>query len=409
MNIPIVGQTFEIDGYKSIECTSDANADAKAFAKANGIPVSEAKYILETLYGSARQTKSATDKATEGVTDTTADEDGEIDGANDEIMAAIDNLTEALEGNDNADKGILAQITTLLKQLIGGDKAANVKTTTATNTTTNTQKPTNTTTTNVDPYWQQLEVEGKGVNLNNIINIVQDAVAEYDAANGISNRNYNARNYTDIYNSFSDEEKAVFDKFMRGKVSESRLKNTFKLFLNGGKTRSTDTDVSKLAFAMADSNGDGFLTDEEIKGISKATSNWDNLGEKLGNKACSTTINGEKVYFVSYPESFYWGGFLAITEKEFEIMDQYLNDENKDNYVGRKKTGEDVKEIWEAIGAELIKENISETKYGFEVLTNSAGIKSKVFDNGRKCSVCDERLYKAYKKIKEAIAADQAA
>ncbi len=54
MHIPIVGQTFEIDGYKPIQCTANANNDAKSFAKVNNISFSEAKYILETFYGNAR-------------------------------------------------------------------------------------------------------------------------------------------------------------------------------------------------------------------------------------------------------------------------------------------------------------------------------------------------------------------
>ncbi len=121
MNIPIVGQTFEIEGYQSIICTADPNADAKAFAKANGIEVSEAKYILETLYGSAR--------SMDGVTDISDDEKSELATDDDyDISEAINNLTNELGENTTLNQGALSQLLSELQQLMGTNTSASATT-----------------------------------------------------------------------------------------------------------------------------------------------------------------------------------------------------------------------------------------------------------------------------------------
>ncbi len=287
MNIPIVGQTFEIDGYKSIECTADPNADAKAFAKANGIPVAEAKYILETLYGSARR-----DKDTEGVTDTTADEDAEVDASDDDITAAIDNLTAALEGNDNVNKDVVAQITELLKKLTGSTDTTTNETdgTNATNTTNNA----NTNTADID--WTALEVEGKGINVNNLAN----------------------KTNADIF------KVAKYDSDGDGFLSDTEYENYKAGVIPNGKRVSGKT-------------ARGYKINEVVpeSGI------------------VSTTVNGKKVYWIQEKEI---GTYIALTEDEYNVMSQYFNSENIKDYVGRGRSGKTIKPIIEEMGGTVDEE-----------------------------------------------------
>ncbi|MCR4880619.1 MAG: hypothetical protein K6A44_01520 [bacterium] len=75
MNVPQIGSNFEISGYNSVKCTGDPNQDAKNFAEANNISVSEARTILSAKFGepAAKQANDVVKAAT-----TATDDDSEL-------------------------------------------------------------------------------------------------------------------------------------------------------------------------------------------------------------------------------------------------------------------------------------------------------------------------------------------
>ena len=212
---------------------------------------------------------------------------------------------------------------------------------------------------NVD--WSKLQVEGKGINVYNLYKLMSN-----------ENGSLSARSVKEKYSSYSDEEKAIVDKF----YLDDEHKNTKMIGLLGHNF----SDVSRW-----DKDGDGFLSDAEFNELqilakNNAKPKWDNLidttprgllpGGQASIASHSTTVNGKKVYFA---------GSLCVTEDEVSILQDAVNNTKSipdamQKLCAKSKT---TQEYAECCGDYNI------TTYTF---TNSAGLKSglvmaRIMDN----------------------------
>ncbi len=78
MNVPTIGQNFDITGYNTVKCSGNPEADAQNFATANGISVEQAKAILQGQFGAPGAAPAQNNTATAGVTNVTADPEPEL-------------------------------------------------------------------------------------------------------------------------------------------------------------------------------------------------------------------------------------------------------------------------------------------------------------------------------------------
>ena len=280
--------------------------------------------------------------------------------------------------------------------------------------------------------WSALYVEGKGININNF-------AALLDKNNSLD---VDAKEIQDVYNNATDEQKDILKKFFdfneNGKLSSS--KEYIYYFTH---MLSTSQGIPRPMFeslAFQDSDGDGFLSEDEVSELkTKLSDHIESVNNRIsflrssgfsgamtfaaaglnvgvhdmgikvgmGDAQCAfaqTTVNGKKVYIGYTPKR---GQLLTVTEDEMKIISEFLTGENREQY--RSSNPKVLQPIWDALGAVRTSKGgtytlpdgttLTNTKQA-NVFVNSAGVICS-YNELDKCTQCTNSFQMLYLGIRD--------
>lgn len=277
--------------------------------------------------------------------------------------------------------------------------------------------------------WNALFIDGKGVNINNFVNVLDLSGDKKVTKTEISK----------LYKTGTDEQRTVLEKFFdfdnNGVLKSSSTYLNYFTYLV--KEKSTYNPLFE-ALAFQDSDGDGFLSDDEISEIKSKIEYQSSMqamykGNKvdtglrpktncmlikngvgqnvqLSNSAYAftqTTVNGKKVY-IGFTAA--RSQYLSITEDEMNILNEYMKPENVKRYIGSDPNQLDP--IWKALGAKEVKPGQTITLTNGQEYTNSNSSRpTQVFLNSageicsyminENCSQCGKSFYALYLGIRD--------
>ncbi len=258
-------------------------------------------------------------------------------------------------------------------------KAEETKSTTNTNISNNTNNANNNTSDGTD--WTKLTVDGKGINIGNLAKVLADAskkcgsksasqVVDYIEKHGTEEeRNAVVQLFSALDDDLLNNDNSVFKSQGTSSPAMSML---FGFFDDGNKEDVLGNNLSSVVdniaqLAQYDKDGDGFISDTEIKNMTTFSNNLENLESGKTNtldstnllsttwmhfmtgvnedgstggcgspykfeNAWKTTINGQTVYTIQSGDG---STSLVLTEKEMDALDKYYKEKgDKADYKG---------------------------------------------------------------------------